>query len=322
MLTLFTKIMINILFIGGGGFIGSNLVHTFIKDKKYKIFIFEPFFSNLNRLEDIKNSVTIIRGSIVDYDLLKSILEGDKINIIVHLVSTLIPGSTYQNFKNEFENVVFPTFRLMELCSEKKIKFIYFSSGGTVYGNSRNGEKFKETDKLSPISYYGLTKQIIENGILFENRKGKLDYLIVRPSNPFGKGQSLHGNQGFIAVAIGKILAGEPIEVWGDGSSIRDYIYIDDLADALYQLVNNGVNNEIVNIGSGFGYSVNDIIGKLRNCIDIPFKIVHKESRSVDVNTMILDITKLKTLVKVKHTHLEQGIKTFFNHSRKTIQGL
>lgn len=309
----------NILFIGGAGFIGSNLIHTFVKDDKYRIFVFEPTFANTGRLADIDEKVTIIRGAIADFDLLKCVIEDHRINIIVHLVSTLIPGSTYEDFKREFENVVFPTSRLMELCADKKVKFIYFSSGGTVYGNSVQGEKFKETDHLAPISYYGLTKQIIESNILFENRRGKLDYLIVRPSNPFGKGQSLHGNQGFIAVALGKILAGDPIEVWGDGTSVRDYIYIDDLADAFYKMVDNGVNNEIVNIGSGFGYSVNDIIGRLHHCIDIPFEVNYKESRSVDVNSMVLDITKLHELVDVKHTHLEDGIKKFYEYIKTLI---
>lgn len=311
--------MINILFIGGAGFIGSSLVHTFIRDHKFKIFVFEPVFANTNRLVDVGDGITIIRGAVSDFDLLKCVIEDHKINIVVHLVSTLVPGSTYEDFKREFENVVFPTSRLMELCADKNVKFVYFSSGGTVYGNSKSGEKFKETDMLSPISYYGLTKQIIESNILFENRRGNLDYLIIRPSNPFGKGQSLHGNQGFIAVAIGKILGGEPIEVWGDGSSVRDYLYIEDLADAFYKLIKSGVHDEIINIGSGYGYSVNDIIGRLRNCINIPFDVVYKDSRSVDVNSMVLDISKLESLIDVKHTHLEDGIKMFFEYVKQAI---
>lgn len=72
---------------------------------------------------------------------------------------------------------------------------------------------------------------MMENGILFKNRTEGLRYLIVRPSNPYGHGQNLHGKQGLVAVAIGKIMDGKPVEVWGDGSSIRDYIYIDDLAE-------------------------------------------------------------------------------------------
>lgn len=311
--------MTNILFIGGAGFIGSNLVHKFIKDCNFRIFVFEPTFANKGRLSDVLDDITIIRGTIADFDLLKCVVEDHSIDIIVHLVSTLIPGSTYEDFKREFENVVFPTSRLMELCAEKCVKFVFFSSGGTVYGNSKPGQKFKENDSLAPISYYGLTKQIIESNILFENRRGNLSYLIVRPSNPFGVGQSLHGNQGLIAVSIGKILGGNPIEVWGDGNSVRDYIYITDLADAFYKLIKNNVNNDIVNIGSGYGYSVNDVIDRLRSCIDIPFKVEHRASRSVDVNSMVLDISKLSSLIDVHHTHLEDGIKVFYNYIKERV---
>ena len=130
--------MSNILFIGGAGFIGSSLVRTFIHEPKFKVFVFEPVFANANRLVDIGNEITIIRGAIADFDLLKCVIEDHKINIVVHLVSTLVPGSTYEDFKREFENVVFPTSRLMELCADKNVKFVYFSSGGTVYGNSKH----------------------------------------------------------------------------------------------------------------------------------------------------------------------------------------
>lgn len=308
-----------ILFLGGAGFIGSNLIKKMLKDSSYEIFVLEPIFANLSRLDNFEKNIKIIKGSISDLDLIKSILSTHNINIVVHLVSTLVPGSSYENFKKEFENVVFPTARIMELCAYKGIKFIYFSSGGTVYGNSLKGKNFCETDILAPISYYGLTKQIIENNILFESRRMNMNYLIIRPSNPYGIGQSLNGNQGFIAVAIGKILSGNPIEVWGDGSNIRDYIYIDDLSDAFYKLMKSNINNEIINIGSGFGYTINDIIHRLRNLVDIPFEVKYQNSRSVDVNSMVLDISKLKTLIKIEHTHLEDGIRTFYNNVLNNI---
>lgn len=311
--------MKNILFLGGAGFIGSNLVKKISNNKQYKIYVFEPILANIGRLEDHLDVISIIRGVITDTEQIKCIVENYNINIIVHLISTLIPNSNYDDFKREFENIVFPTIKLMEYCADRNVKFVYFSSGGTVYGNSTFHQKFKENDKLSPISYYGLTKQIIENNIVFQNRRRNLQYLIIRPSNPFGPGQSLHGNQGLIAVAIGKILAGDPIQVWGDGSCVRDYIYIGDLADAFYQLINCDVNNETVNIGSGFGYSVNNVIEKLKNFIDFPFKVEYKASRNVDVNSMILDISKLQSLISVKHTHLEDGIMMFYDYILSTL---
>jgi len=311
--------MNNILFVGGAGFIGSNLIKTFIKNREFNVFVFETPFANISRISIYENNVTLIRGFLSDYDLLHSVIKDYRIQTVVHLVSTLIPGSTYDDYKREFENIIFPTVRLMSLCAEKKIKFVYFSSGGTVYGNDVN-EKFNELDALAPISYYGLSKQIIENSILFDHRSKSLRYLIIRPSNPFGSGQALHANQGLIAVAISKILSDEPIAVWGDGTSIRDYIYIDDLSDAFFQLIDKNVENDTINIGSGFGYSIHDIIARLKNIAGDGIKVKYENSRSVDVTKMVLDITKLHSYIDVNHTPLETGMRKFYDQIKMILK--
>ncbi|GGF12543.1 NAD-dependent epimerase/dehydratase family protein [Flavobacterium limi] len=302
----------NILLIGGAGFIGTNLLNAFIDNDAYNMFVLETPFANISKLQHLEKEITIFKGVLADYDLLQSIILDHNINVVIHLVSTLVPGSSYDDYKREFENIIFPTVRLMGLCAEKNIKFIYFSSGGTIYGNNSQG-KFLETDLREPISYYGLSKQIIEDSILFEHRRANLRYLIVRPSNPFGPGQSLNGVQGLIAVAIGKIMANEPITIWGDGSSIRDYIYIDDLVRIMYELINKNVENEIINIGSGIGHSINDILLHLRNIAGDKLMVKYETSRSVDVTSVILDISKLESFIEIKNTPLEDGIRMFYN---------
>lgn len=257
--------------------------------------------------------ITLYRSNLENFDFIESIIRKNKIDTIVHLVSTLIPGSGYEDYKREIQRVAFPTFRLTQLCSELGIKFIYFSSGGTVYGNRKSPIPFKESDEREPISYYGLTKLMIENNILFEHRTRSLRYLIVRPSNPYGHGQALNGKQGIIAVAIGKILSGESIEIWGDGSSVRDYIYIDDLADAFCKLLEKNIVNTTVNIGSGEGFSVNDILEKLKEISKKPIKIEYKPARNADVSAMILSVDKLRSLIDLKLTPLAEGMKFFYD---------
>ena len=243
----------NILFIGGAGFIGSNLIKALDKDK-YVITVVEPENAFIDRL-DCQN-VNLYRGSLDDINFIEDVILKQNIEIIIHLVSTLIPGSNYEDYKREYKNVIFPTIELMEICAKKRIRFVYFSSGGTVYGNRNDVLPFEETDPMTPISYYGWSKQMMENSILFMHRTVGLDYLIIRPSNPYGHGQNLYGKQGIVAVAIGKILKDEQIEVWGDGSAVRDYIYVDDLARIFVKLIEGNVHCTTLNIGSGRGYSV------------------------------------------------------------------
>lgn len=308
----------NILFIGGAGFIGASLARRFRKSEKHHIFVVEPAGANVSRLDGLE--VDIIRESLTNVEAVERIITEKRIDTVVHLVSTLIPGSDYEDFKRELADMVFPSIRVMEYCARNNVKFVYFSSGGTVYGNRSTMEPFVETDEMAPISYYGWSKQMMENGILFKNRTEGLRYLIVRPSNPYGHGQNLHGKQGLVAVAIGKIMDGKPVEVWGDGSAIRDYIYIDDLAEIFFQLIDNDVTNETVNIGSGRGYSVNDVLAFLKIISKVDFKILYENARPMDVSNMVLDTTKMLGKVNASLTPMLDGISTFYKESIENKQ--
>ena len=311
--------MKRILFLGGAGFIGSNLIRTLIGRKDdIKVYVLEPSFANISRLDGME--VQVFRGTLQDIDFVQSIIEANHIDTIVHLVATIIPGSTFEDYKREYQQVIFPTIELMQYCAQKDIKFVYFSSGGTVYGNRTDMTPFKETDPMAPISYYGWSKQMMENSILYVHRTAGLKYLIVRPSNPYGHGQNIHAKQGLIAVALGKILAGDPIVVWGDGSNVRDYIYIDDLCEVLCQLLEKDVCNTTLNIGSGVGASINDIIQVLRDVVSEEVQVEYQPARKVDVSHMILDTTHLKQYVNVEFTSLVDGVTRFYRDVKGRVE--
>ena len=310
--------MRKLLFLGGAGFIGSNIVKTVLHRSNTKVYVLEPAFANVSRLDGL--DVQIYRGELSDIDFVQSIIEANQIDTVVHLVATIIPGSTFEDYKREYQHVIFPTIELMQICAQRNIRFVYFSSGGTVYGNRTDMTPFKETDAMAPISYYGWSKQMMENSILYVHRTTGLKYLIARPSNPYGHGQNIHAKQGLVAVALGKILAGEPITVWGDGSNVRDYIYIDDLCEAVVQLLEKGVCNTTINIGSGQGASINDIINVLKEVVSEEVKVDYQPARSVDVSHMILDTTRLQQYVNLKITPLREGIEAFYRQVKERIQ--
>lgn len=305
--------MSKILFIGGAGFIGSNLIKVLDRDF-YKITVIEPEGAYMGRLRGLDINITV--GSLDDVDFVKRVIDQQKIKIVVHLVSTLIPGSTYEEYKREYKNVIFPSIELMEFCAQMGVRFVYFSSGGTIYGNRNDVLPFTETDPMNPISYYGWSKQMMENSIQFMHRTVGLDFLILRPSNPFGHGQNLYGKQGLVAVAIGKLLKNEIIEVWGDGSSVRDYIYVDDLARIFVKLIEGNVHNTTLNIGSGRGYSINDVLAFLKIVSGKELKIVYQNPRPVDVSNMVLDTTRLKEVISYEITPFMDGVRQFYEESK------
>lgn len=304
--------MKKILLIGGAGFIGSNIISHLLEGEKAEVYVLEPKYASLHRLG--KFSVTVFRGELSNLDEVKRIILENKINTVVHLVSTLIPGSSFDDFQREFINVLYPSIRLMEFCCEQNIKFVYSSSGGTIYGDRKGAVvPFKEEDPMAPISFYGLSKQIMENSILFMHHTQRLKYLIIRPSNAYGKGQNLHGKQGLIAVALGKILEGDTIQVWGDGSAIRDYIYIDDLGRAMADiLADETIVNETINIGNGIGYSVNEIVEVLRSVVDEVVKVEYVAARQVDVSSVVLNTEKLRDRIRFSPRGIKEGIALFY----------
>lgn len=298
----------NILLIGGAGFIGASIVNRFLDDDRYNIFVLEPKKANLNRLKDITHKISIVQGDLRDTMRLSTLLKNNNIEIVFHLVSTMIPSSSLSHLQSEFNDIVIPSITLMEICAERDIKFIYFSSGGTIYGNSFSHNE--DSDKL-PISYYGLSKTIMEEIILFEHRHLGLKYVILRPSNPYGPSQNIYGRQGLIAVSLGKIINNLPIQIWGSGNSVRDYIYIEDLANAVYSLVDNDIINETINIGCGVGFSINQILKIVGDIVQRRVNVEYVESRGVDVDSIVLDCGKLNHLIDFHPVDIETGIRRF-----------
>jgi len=300
--------MVNVLLIGGTGFIGSNIVNYLTKEK-YKIFILElP-----SAVKNSHDNVTIYYGKLEELDLVKKIVLDESINIVIHLVSTLIPSSDMNAYLNELETIIKPTIALLPFFAKSNVKFVFFSSGGTIYGVNKRGI-FHESSKKKPISYYGQSKLILEESILLESRKSGLKYLIFRPSNPYGIGQNIFAKQGIIAASIGHLLNDHKITIWGDGSVIRDYINIQDLAKGVVRIIENKLNNQIFNVGSGQGYSINEIIDILKKCSTKDFEIEYIEKRSVDVPVMILNVKKYNDVVDDIKISIEEGIKEFYNN--------
>jgi len=303
--------MANILIIGGAGFIGSNLVKSLINC--HNVYIYDIPNANTARLESYLDRIFIYHGQLSQYDYLCNILEENSIDIVIHLVSGLLPCSNIDSYLEEYSTVIYPTIKLLPYLSKKKVKFIFFSSGGTIYGLNHSLH-IKETEKSSPICYYGLSKQVLEDSVHFEHRFSGLEYLIIRPSNPYGPGQNVYGKQGLIAVSIGKILNHEKITIWGDGSVVRDYIYIDDLSYAMAELIRLNVKNETFNIGSGIGHSVNEIIQEIQSVVDDDFEVEYSSGRNVDLPFLVLNISKLKTAIRLSPISIKKGIKQFKNY--------
>jgi len=302
--------MSNILVLGGAGFLGANIVHHLV-GVGHKVTVIDRSDAALSRLTSLTDRITLYKTPLTNLDEIRRIIEVEGIDTVMHLVSTLLPSSSFADYIDEYHKIILPTLKLIYLLSELHLKLIFLSSGGTVYGIGTNGI-FRESDQCLPISYYGQSKKIIEEYVLFANRKYGLNYLILRPSNPYGRFQSLRSNQGFISVVFGKIISNEPIEIWGDGSVVRDYIYIEDFVNVLAKLIENKVSNMTLNVGSGTGHTLIEVINAIEAVTGKSANICYKAARNVDVPKMILDIGALTDVIDYKSTSFEDGLQKYY----------
>jgi UDP-glucose 4-epimerase len=217
-------------------------------------------------------------------------------DFVVHLVSTLLPVHSNREQIRDLEENLIGTVRLLQQCKDAGVKKVIFaSSGGTVYGPQQN-MPINETTLLNPISSYGIVKGAIENYLHLYRRLYGLDFVALRISNPFGPFQMPH-DQGLIAALMGKTLNGSPVEIWGDGTVVRDYIYIDDVVNAiiLAMALDNSDAPRVYNIASGVGRSVNEVLHAIGAAHGKLTKVNYHPARAVDVPTNILDVCLART---------------------------
>jgi len=298
-----------ILILGGFGFIGTNLTEELLKRGNYEIIIFEAK-NVIIQNPDLLNDVKVYYGDFHNEKEYEIIFKENQIDIVIHLISTTVPSMSNENIIYDIDSNLVNTIKLLNIMKQYQTKNIVFpSSGGTVYGILK--KEHKESDPTTPICSYGIMKLTTEKYLYLYNYIYGINFLILRPSNPFGKYHK-SPRQGLINVILEKILNKETIEIWGDGSVVRDYIYIKDFVRIIVDLIEKNIQNEIINIGSGRGYSINEILTIIREEIgDFPLKYV--EARKVDVPYLILNIDKLRTFLDINLMGIEEGIKKTYN---------
>ncbi len=302
----------NCLIYGGGGFIGSHLCEELIS-KGYNVTVFDKInFSKVN-INNFKNNIKIIEGDFNNAeDLKKSLIN---IDIVYHLVSSTLPASSNENPVYDVETNLISTLNLLNMVISSGIeKFIFISSGGTVYGVPEI-IPVPETYKGNPLCSYGLIKKTIEDYLFLYNYLHDLNYTVLRLANPFGERQNPLYAQGAIPVFLWKIINKNEIVIWGDGTVKRDYIYIKDAVKAMVSVLKGNNKHKIYNIGSGVGRSLNEILEVLEEVTGEKVNIRYENSRLFDVKENVLDIKRISSEFGWKpETDFRIGIKKTYEY--------
>ena len=279
-----------VLVLGGAGFIGSHLVDRLLDDGHF-VRILDRSPPELHPDWVTAGRVEYVLGDFADHFSVATAVKD--IDIAFHAVSTTIPATSNVDMAFDVQTNLIGTINFLRAAVAARIrKVLFVSSGGTVYGVPTT-VPIKETAPTEPMCSYGITKLATEKYLgLFEMLHG-LEFLVFRLSNPFGERQRA-GAQGAIAAFIDKMLRGESLEIWGDGSVVRDYIYIGNAIDALVEGMNYSGEQRVFNVGSGVGHSLNDVLGILERVSGRQVPRNYSPSRAIDVPRNILDIGLIK----------------------------
>ena len=277
----------NILILGGAGFIGTHLASALLK-LGHVVRIFDRPSTNVPSHVARHPRLERVEGDILNHDEVEAAL--DDMEFVYHLVSTTLPKSSNDNPEYDIETNLVVSVRLLEAARRRDIRRIVFlSSGGTVYGVPDH-VPIPESHPCNPISSYGIVKLAIEKYLHLYRVLHGLDSCTIRLSNPFGEYQRIQSAQGAVGVFLHRAIHRQSIEIWGDGSVTRDYIYAGDVAEALVRVLDYQGRQKTFNIGSGSGMNLNEIIEQIELVLGQSVSRIYKPARRFDVPVNVLDV--------------------------------
>jgi len=307
-----------ILVLGGDGFIGSHFVDQAVS-LGHDVTVFDRFPYKISRnLEKQRGKIRFVSGEFANRDDLSRCLDGQ--DVVYHFICATNPAESWNDPFIEIEDNLKDSIKLFELAAQKGIRKIVFpSSGGTVYGPQEKPVDEKAAPR--PLSPYGIIKLATENFLHYFQVHSGIDVDIYRIGNAYGPRQPIQRPQGVIAVWMQDILNGSEIQVYGDRKTLRDYIYIKDIAFLMTHSLNYQASSGVYNLGSGVGTSIIRLLEIFQTVIDMPIKHCIQSRRTLDNASIVLDSSKLvANFPGFKFQNLEDKIAETWNYFKKQRQ--
>lgn len=281
------------LLLGGGGFLGLNLAGL-LRSRGHEVRIFDRPAAILRaRRLGFGGELEWIEGDFANERDVDSGLRGAE--AVFHLVSTTLPKSSNENPAYDIETNVIATIRMLEAARRHRVgKVLFSSSGGTIYGRPLE-IPIRESHPTEPTCSYGIGKLAIEKYLHLYHQMHGLEFRILRVANPYGEGQNPEGSQGAVSVFLSRALNGAPIEIWGDGSVVRDFLHVADVSDAFVRAMDYDGAERVFNIGAGRGHSLKELVDAIEKLMGVPAKVAYLPTRGFDVPVNVLDISRARS---------------------------
>ena len=299
------------LLVGGNGFIGSH-VKDILLQRGHSVRVLDPL---PEKYRPPLPDVDYRSGFSADPSALAEALAG--VDAVVYLASSTVPSTSNADAPWDISSNLVPLVATLDAMVRAGVsRIVYFSSGGTAYGVTGD-QPVAEDQPLDPICSYGIVKVASEKYLGMYRHLHGISPLILRPSNPLGPRQSHYGVQGFVGTTLLRLLRDEPVEIWGDGSVVRDYLYVADLALGAVL----GAETEAcgaVNIGSGEGRSLLQILDTLSAVTDVVPQVRFLPGRVFDVPHLVLAVERAREVLGwMPTTPFQEGVAAHWEWLRR-----
>lgn len=305
--------------IGGTGFIGRHLCRRLIEENHEVISVSRRKPNSSTKLQDT-TCITYEYGDITSLEFVTEVSRNTE--YLINLASTVVPSTSNRDPVYDVNTNLIGALNTLNASVINGIsKYIYLSSGGTVYGPKNQTEPHKEEDPTNPICSYGIVKLSIEKYIHLFNVLHGLPYSIIRLSNPYGPDYALEKPQGVIHHFASMIAKNQPIHIWGDGSIERDFIFIDDAITAITKAMHHNSDQILLNVGSGKSTSINKILKIIEQVSGKTGRVSYEPSRIYDVHKSVLNIDQAKIQLGWEPSiSIDEGIKLTYLDTLLSIE--
>ncbi|APQ72044.1 GDP-mannose 4,6-dehydratase [Clostridium botulinum] len=304
-----------ILVSGGAGFIGSNLVDKLINLGHNVCIIDNLSTGNIN---NVNKKAQLYINDILDPNVSK-IFEKEKFDIVYHLAAQIDVQKSITNPIFDSNVNVCGTINIINNCVKYNVKKIVYSSSAAVYGHPQY-LPIDEGHGIRPISYYGLSKYTAEEYIRLFSNLNNLDFTILRYANVYGIRQDPKGEGGVISIFMNSLFKKQPLYIFGDGSALRDYIFVEDIVDANIAALSSG-SKERFNIGTGVYTSVKELAENMIDIIGLKCNIEYASARKGDIANSYFNISKAKNKLNwTPKFSLKDGLKKTIEYYKNNLE--
>jgi len=303
--------MQTVLITGGAGFIGSHIVDKLLENN-HQVIVVDNLSSGC--VENLPNSNNLKLYKLnIEKDNIEQVFINEKPNCVIHLAAQTSVNYSIGNTTFDAEMNIMSSIKLLEICKKYNIKKFITASSAAVYGNPKY-LPIDENHPTNPMSPYGLSKLTMEKYIQLYN----IPYIIFRFSNAYGPRQKSSKESGVIAIFDKAMKENNEINIFGDGEQIRDFIYVEDIANACTLAIKNDIKNEVINFSTNKGETLNNLFKEMSSLYNYKNSANYLPERTGDIKDSILSNEKfIKLFGNFEFTNLKNGLEKLYKYNWK-----